>query len=319
MRLTYTDIKQAHFRNIGKAGQFADTNLMADFNFNLGQRYQTIFGTLAAYITEDTQTFTTTNGTQYYTYPVGTQSLDSVTVTIGNVQYTLNPIYDQQTWNELNALQIQPTAIPQFFFPRKDDFGIFPIPTSTYTGTFQRFYRDRNMLVDDYTTGTVTVTLNSTTLTGSGTTFTPAMVGRWFTVTSQTVPGQGYWYKVTGYTSATVLTLNTTWTQATASGASYRIGESPEIPEDGHIMLPYGTASDYYSGLRNDEKNALRFDNMFWTGSYTNTSRAFGDDNIKSGLIGLANKYQARDRDNIIERKPGLISPKYKVWSYSIS
>lgn len=241
--------------------------------------------------------------------------MDSATITIGNLKYTLTPIYDQQMWNWWNALQIQPTAIPQFFFPRKNDFGIWPIPTGAYTITFQRFYRDRNLLVPDYLTGTVSLTNGSATITGSGTTFTPAMVGRWITVTDTSVPGEGYWYRIGAYVSATVLTMETDWAAISVSGAAYRIGESPEMPEEGHTILASGTAADFYGGLRSDTAKATQFDNMFWSGSYSNSSRDITDKNITSGLIGLRRKYADRERTNLVRRQPPMISPSYKIFA----
>lgn len=276
-------------------------------------------GTIGSYINQDTQTASTVAAQQYYYYPVGTVSVDSATITIGSVQYTLTPIYDQYTWNFLNAMQIQPTAIPQFIFPRKDDFGIWPIPQAIYTINFQRFFRDRNLLVPDYLTGTISLSASSPTITGSGTAFTPAMVGRWFTVTDTTVPGEGYWARIGGYTSGTILTMETDWWNANASGATYRIGETPEMPEEGHSMLAFGTAADFYGGLRSDAVKATQFDNMFWSGSYSNSSRDMNDKNITGGLLGLYRKYKDRERDVIVQRQPSILPPAYKIWAESLS
>lgn len=278
-----------------------------------------VLGTLASYINQQGYTASTVASQQYYYYPVGLQTVDTVSITIGSVQYPCTVIYDQRAWNVLNALQIQPTAIPQFIFPRKSDFGIWPIPQAVYTINFYGFQRDRNLLVDDYTNGTVTVTAGSATVTGSSTTFTPAMVGRWFEVTDTTVPGQGYGYRIASYSSATSINLETYWAGSTGAGTTYRIGEVPEIPVEAQALLPAGTASDYYSGLRNDIPNSLRFDNMFWTGSYNNSNRKFGDENVKGGLIGLYNGYASRNRDIIVERRPPIISPTYKIWAQTIS
>lgn len=312
-------MKAAHFRNISKAGQYADTTLITDFQYSLGNRYQMVLGTIASYINQQPFTGATVASQQYYYYPVGLQTVDTVSITIGSVQYPCTVIYDQRAWNVLNALQIQPTAIPQFIFPRKSDFGIWPIPQDVYTINFYGFQRDRNMMVDDYTTGTISVAPGSTTVTGSGTTFTPAMVGRWFEVIDTTVPGQGYGYRIASYISDTVVDMETYWAGSSASGATYRIGEVPEIPVEAQALLPYGTASDYYSGMRNDGDNSLRFDNMYWSGSQNQNSRDFGDKNIKGGLIGLYNSYASRNRDVIVNRQPPIISPSYKIWSESIS
>lgn len=320
MRATYSSLLSTHFRYIGNPTQTADATLLADFQYSLGNRYQMVMGTLSSYINQDTLTASTVAAQQYYYNPVGTVGIDSASITIGSVQYTLTPIYDQYIWNMLNAMQIQPTAIPQFIFPRKDDFGIWPIPQAVYTINFQRFFRDRNMLVADYTTGLVVATSGSAIITGSGgATFTPAMVGRWFTITDTTIPGRGYWARIGGYTNGTTLTLETDWWAATTVASTYIIGESPEMPEEGHSMLPYGTAADFYAGLRSDTTKAAYFDNMFWSGSGANSSRDLNDKNITSGLIGLLRKYKDRERSVIVQREPRILPPAYKIFAQSLS
>ncbi len=319
MRLSYTDILGAHFRNIGKANQTSDSVLLTDFQMNLGSRYQLIWDNIAAYINTESMTASTVASQQYYYYPVGIQSVDNVTITVGSFKYTLSPVYDLATWNQLNAMQIQPSAIPQFIFPRKNDFGIWPIPRAVYTITMGSFMRDRNLLVADYTDGTVTLTNGSDTVTGTSTTFTEAMEGRWFTVTTTSQKGRGYWYRINDFVSTTVLTLDTVWAGSNASTVNYRIGESPELPEGAHVLLPAGTATDYYAGLRSDITKGTWWENVFWTGSGTNSSRDKNDKNISSGLIGLIKNYENRDRSNLVYKVQRPMSPYWKVFATTIS
>lgn len=268
---------------------------------------------------EQTQTSSTAPGQQYYYYPVGIASVDNVVVTLGSVQYPLTPIYDQYTWNQLNAIIIQPTAIPQFVFPRKDDFGIWPIPQDTYTLTMNAFMRDRNLLIEDYTAGSVSVEAGSTSLIGTSTTFTPAMVGRWLLVTDPTVPGQGYDYRIRTWVSSTELVLDTYWAGSTAANVTYRIGESPEMPLEAHIILPAGTAADFYAGLRSDTTNATWWNNIYWTGDGNNPARDLDSKNVSGGLIGLHKRYENRDRRNLVKRQPSLMNPAYQVWGVRLS
>lgn len=72
--------------------------------------------------------------------------------------------------------------------------------------------------VAPYETGTVTATNGSKTITGSGTTFTTAMVGRKIRVDSQ----QAY-YRISAYVSATEVTLEAPYQGTTTSGATYSI------------------------------------------------------------------------------------------------
>lgn len=318
MRLTYTDLKKAHFRNIGKAGQYSDTTLLEDFKYSLGARYQMIMGTLSQYINQDTQSTTTIAAQQYYYYPVGTVGVDTAMITIGSNSYPLTPIYHQHTWNIINQ-QTATSAYPLFIFPRKDDFGIWPIPSGAYTLTFNRFFRDRNLLVEDVTDGTITLTNGSTAVVGSSTVFTTNMAGRWLTVSDTAVSGQGYWYRIASVSDGLHLTLETYWASTTHSLTAYRIGESPEIPEEGHPILAAGTAADFYAGMRNDTEKATWWNNVFWTGDGNNNVRDLASKNVAGGLIGMLNKYQDRERDNIVIRGVGIASPQSTIFSQTIT
>jgi len=317
--MTYDQIKAQYLRNIGKSGS-TDTTILADFNSNLAQRYQLIFANMRNYQTQQPSTNTTVAGTQYYSYPPGIVSTDDVVITIGNVLYPLQTIYSQHSWDLLNAIQFQGTSIPQFLFPRRGDYGIWPIPQDAYTITFYYFLRDRNLSIADYTTGTVDVTSGDATITATGgATFIPAMIGRWFTVTTDTNTGQGYWYRILTYTDSTHMELDRTYVGATGTSLSYIIGQTPEIPEEGHILLVDGPTADYYAGLRNSPDSANWFDNRFWTGSGQQTSRDLDDDNITGGLIGLARRYQGRDDKHVIERNPQIFPPSYQIFGTSLS
>lgn len=72
--------------------------------------------------------------------------------------------------------------------------------------------------VAPYETGTVTATNDSKTITGSGTTFTSAMVGRKFRVS-----GDNAYYRIAAYVSATEITLEVVYQGTTASGSTYSI------------------------------------------------------------------------------------------------
>lgn len=72
--------------------------------------------------------------------------------------------------------------------------------------------------VAPYETGTVTVTNNSKTVTGSGTTFTSAMVGRKIRIASQNA-----YYRIASFTSTTIITLENIFQGDTASAQTYSI------------------------------------------------------------------------------------------------
>lgn len=311
MRQTYTSLRKDFYRSIALDGN-TNTTLDDFFQQHLGERYQLAFGVMQNYVTQDQKTDVTVANQQYYPYQPGTQQLENLTITVGNIAYPVICISSEQEWDRLNQTLIQSTTIPQFFFPRRDDFGIWPIPRAAYTITENRLLRDRNLSQADYTTGTVSLTNGSATVTGSGTTFTAAMVGRWFQAPD------GYWYRILSFTSTTVITLNRTYVGTTGTGLSYLIGESPELPEEGHEILNWGVIADYYGLIKKDLDSSTRFENKFFTGDMQNSDRE--GRNIIGGLIGLRNRYASRSNNKIIYDKSGKTDPynTYR-WTQTIS
>ena len=68
-----------------------------------------------------------------------------------------------------------------------------------------------------------------------------------------------------------------------------------------------------------DPTQATWFNNVFWTGDGNNAVRDFGNKNAAGGLIGMMNKYQARDNEVLINKNPTLFNPGDLIWSQSIS
>lgn len=318
--MTWSDSTSQFIRTTGiKATDPNYTGILADFAQSYANRYQLILAKMANYRTQKPYTATTVATTQYYSYPVGMVNFETVIVTVGSLSYPLTVINSQFTWDSLNSIPFQPTTFPRFVFPRMDDFGIWPIPQGAYPITFNYHWRDRSLSVADYTAGTVAVDSTTAIVTGTATTFTPAMVGRWFTVTDTTEPGQGYWYRILSYQSATQVTLFRTWQGTTGSAFTYRIGETPELPEEMHIIPVHGAIADFFANIKNDETSSAKWENRFWTGSPDNSSRNFGDSTIIGGLIGAMSKYEDRNESRLIDRKPQLGPLTEKAFAIHLS
>lgn len=280
-----------------------DATLLSVFKLRLAARYQTMLAQLGTYINEKPKTATTVAAQQYYHFPAGIINIEAATIQINtNFFRPLQVIDSLDHWNYLNQIILSgpfPTAI----FPRQDDFGLWPIPASALTITLNSHMSDRNLSVADYTTGTVSISQNSTVLTGSGTTFTSGMVGRWFNMNDETQQDQGFWYRIASFSSTTVLGLETSYNGASVSGKTYRICQVPELPVELHPCLEAGVVADYYSGPKSDIAKATWFNNIFYTGDGNNNDRT--GRNVKGGLIGAIEKYSGRSDSGIIKRNLG--------------
>lgn len=229
----------------------------------INRTVQEIQSRLPGRMTQRVQTALTVANQQYYYLPPDCRTIDAMTVTIAAKKWPLQSM-EIDRWLEVNRINFSGTAIPTYFFQREKDFGIWPIPQAadnTITLWYQRVYRDLSNL--DYTTGTVTVTANSASVTGSITVWTSAMIGRYFQTTND-----GNWYRIATVPSATSLTLESVFEGSTASGEAYTIGESPEVPAEMHEYIPYRVAAAYYGGPRRDAEMAEKMLRYYYNGSY---------------------------------------------------
>lgn len=308
--MTYTDLKNMFLDATQNTGS-TDTNLLTFFKRQLDQRYQFVLAELQNYITQVQRTATTVASQPFYHNPVGIVNIETATVTVGSIAYPLITVHSQLEWDYINQTLIAATVIPVFIFPRRDDFGIWPTPQAAYTITLNYSMRDKKMQNDDYSTGNLTATNNSATITGSGTTWTSAMIGRWL------FAPDGYWYRIFNVNSTTSITLETTYEGTTTAGSSYTIGETPDLPEEAHALLAYGAIAEFFFLVRSDIAKGTAFNNLFWTGDSQNSDRE--GENVRGGLIGIAKRYATRSNTAVVYHKGGSTNNTNRIWGQTIS
>lgn len=285
---------------------------LAYFKREINRATRFIYAYLQEYIRQKTATTTTVADQQFYQLPVDFHRGESLSITINNLTPTLTPIDSRMQWDRLNAVVIK-SAYPRYYFVRENDFGIFPTPNSAFTMNLSYVYMLKDMSVDDYTTGTVTVTNGDDDITGAGgATFTAGMVGRYFQTTND-----GYPYKIGSYTSTTNLDLQTNFAGTGAAGQTYSIFESPDIPVELHELIPYRVMEIYFAqrGASFSDK-ARMYSNMFWTGDANNSNRSA--QLVRGGLIGAHALYARSTNVGIVELNGPRFSASDIPWSLRI-
>lgn len=194
---------------------------------------------------------------QYYQLPEDAHKLKEVIASWSSTyKNPLEQVPDEHSWRRLNMVSV--TGQPTHYFIRGyDEIGLYPIPSANVTNGLELVFSPRHVQLteDDYSTGTVTVTDGSQTVTGSGTTFTAKMVGQWFQVTDGTDEN---WYRVSAYTSATVLTIENYYQGTSGSGKTYRIGQVMDLPEE-YLEGPVDYAAyRFYLKRGSKEKNDFK-------------------------------------------------------------
>lgn len=200
---------------------------------------------------------------QYYTFPEDMVRITTVKVTSGGLTLPVIMIDSEEMWNRLNLVPAMTVGIPtQGFIRGRNEIGLYPLPAANATNGLIVSYESRlkDMSLDDVTTATLNVTLNSAAVVANtGTPFTANMVGMWLSVTDGS---DGNWYQITGYTDTTHITLENYYQGPTKTGVACIIGSVPDIPEDYHLALAYYAAYNYFL-KRKDKDTAAAFKSLF--------------------------------------------------------
>lgn len=197
------------------------------------------------------KTFGVVADQQTYQLPEDLVKVKSVVVTISNVSYPLTEVVDEDVWNSLNTTTQTSDTPELYFIEGEDEISIYPTPSTTVANAATLRYEPRvkDMTQDDYTEGTVAVTNGSSEIVGTGTTWTAKMIGRKFKVTDGSADGM--WTTIAGFTDSTHLTLENYYGGTTVSGATYKIGEMPDIPEEFHESCIDYACYRYYLRRKN--------------------------------------------------------------------
>ncbi len=120
------------------------------------------------FFNETSASITTIAQKQDYPLPFDYSQLKTGTLTLGSLRWTPTEILTRREWDELNTMQLY-SDIPNNYYIYGNRFYLFPIPSSQGNViTFNYKKRIPDLSFADYTTGTVTATLNSQTITGAG-------------------------------------------------------------------------------------------------------------------------------------------------------
>lgn len=198
---------------------------------------------------EKTDTDVTVASTQFYQLPADVGMLRGVTVTDGSNVHPVQEVASLDEWNALNYSPVTST-VPDYFYIRDKQIGFHPTPSTadkTITYNFKKKLVDLNTA--DYTTGTIAITSGAKAVTGSGTTFTAAMVGRYLKTTD------GLWYEIASFTDTTHITIAKSYEGSTVTSGTYTIGQMSIFP-DGYEDIPVFDAAAVYFLIKGNAEKA---------------------------------------------------------------
>ncbi len=234
-----------------------------------------------------------TVGVQDYAIPAIISKLTNDTLNVGQLKFVPAPIQTRDDWDKLNFLPYN-SDIPGYYFIYQGKLSIFPVPSTTgniITFNYKARVPDFSFIFQnvsstwgawsagnqpsDYQQGTIaTASLNGTTITGTSTawsTFFPIGVDvSYFNLYLRIDPstgGDGFWYPISQFNSATSLTLalplNYAPTSINSAALTYSIGQMPLLQEDFHDMLAYYALRVYHNSIKKNAEAYKLYDSMY--------------------------------------------------------
>lgn len=202
---------------------------------------------------ERVRTLTTVASVQGVNLPYDCDLVREIAVipTGSTIRYTPKLAPTARYWDELNLTPFT-SNIPEWYFVRAGQILLWPTPTSSGNTIY---VTQKTRVIDlqfaDYTTGNiVSVASGATTVTGSGTTWTSQMVGRYIQITPSVAnTGDGVWYEIASVTSSTILELVRAYggNSIVAGSSAYTIGQMPLLPEAFHDTIWRLAAGTYWT------------------------------------------------------------------------
>lgn len=234
-------------------------------------------GVSASVATSIITTSVSAGGVQFYPLPPNYSKLKDVTITVGNLMWTLIEVNSREAWDKLNVFPYY-ADIPNnyFIFPGGDRgplLGIWPIPSTTGNViSFNYKFRVPDLSLDDYSTGTVAISNGGLTITGAGSswrvTTNPQLESRWIQINSSATAansGDALWYQVRSVDSATQITLYQPYQGTSVTAGTYTLGQMPLIAEDFQDMLVWKALTYYFSSIVDNKVKAAEYKTFYDT------------------------------------------------------
>lgn len=243
------------------------------------------------YLNEVSQNFPagTVAGQTAYQLPYNIKELVDFYIVSGSLRYVLREVPNAEYFDRLQFAQYS-SDIPQYYWVFAGQINIFPTPASSGNQmTFRYKERIRDLSQIDYTTGTVSITTLTNTVTGSGTTWTEDMANRWIRIsantTSNTTSGDNEWYQIFSVVDATHVTLFNQYQGTSVTGGTYTIGEMPLMTEDYQVVALYYALWIYYTSIVPNANQAKLYHELYDYG-YAKLDAEYGNKSTDVRIIG---------------------------------
>lgn len=237
-----------------------------------------------------------------YQLPFNNKQVINTTVLIGSVLYQPQEVSTRKAYDALNVIPFQ-NDYAQYYYIYNNQLLLWPAPASAgdpITINYKRRLRD--LSAPDFTSGTVTVSNGSASVTGSAGNWTTNMAGRWLNIpqtTSNTTSGDDEWYQIASVTNGTTLILDNQYQgqSITSTAGGYTIGEVPILPEDFQDLPLYRACYIYYTFINSNTEKSDYFKALYDEG-YARLEAEFGS---KTASVGVTSQDMSIVNPNLFQ------------------
>lgn len=254
--LTYTQQRNL-FRDLAGLSSNDTTQLtLADQLINSFTKQ--IFNAKSWWFLQRTKTDTTVASQNNYKLPVFYKKMINTKIRSGTTDYFPKEAPSRDYFDALTASNSAESTGPEWYYIYNGEVLYYPTPsTASLTITHRYEVQFKDLARADYTTGTIVSIANATTtVTGSGTTWTSAMAGRFIRITETDAAASGdhEWYEISSVTSNTILELVKKYNGTTlaAASATYAIGQISPFPDGYHELPVYKALQAYFATYKPD-------------------------------------------------------------------
>lgn len=256
--MTLSEMYEEATEQIGNSSTRAKSILLAGFNRGLRR----LRSKLRREYTLVTKKFNLEQGQSQYQAPEDIIRGGKVRIDIDGRKTMLVRVDDENKWEMMTEVADTAERPTHYRWIESDIFELYPAPDADVSlgGLITYQAKARPLQTEDYTTGDITVTNGSATVTGNGTSWTTDMIGKVLKLTGDK-PHKEY-YRIVDVASTTELTIENFWQGADGNTLNYRIGEQPNIPSEYHSSIVDSGIARYYKS-RKDKKLAEDYQDDF--------------------------------------------------------
>lgn len=270
---------------------------LAQLQQDMNTGYRLFNSKMTRYFTRKQQFTNLIANQQIYQVPIDSIRIAGMTALVSNTyRPPLKEVRSEQTWRMMNSYQYQTNWPTHYFTIGNNEFAVYPIPSQNVTNGLRVWYQlqDHDLTQNDVTSATtnttVSVTNGSNVMNFTGAPVNNSMIGWQFQITATSGVSDNTWYEIESVPSTSQIITVQAYVSPTASGLSWRAGQSWIFPEEYHDIPVHYALGLYFSSKGNVNRSTFHM-NLF-----------------NAALVDAIEQYSSANESSVIDESDSYIN-----------